>query len=388
MKTESDFNKMIKGKNLLYIPIVSSINRETNLYNLGTDGNINRMITTFIRNNSFDKLTVVLPKNSTNHDFINSFIELSNNKIEIIYSDFFGIHAGEQRSNMFIITNIINELQSVTDGLDTFDFVIGDSQYLLWYLANYNIVDNEKLIFWNYLCSTKEYQRSFTSSLVDITEEIINIVGNVIVTSPNIAKYVEEIKKSSKNIIYIPRFVDRDIYIFGKYDNDLVIDEILNEFKSEKTIPIYLPFRLTDEAYKIDLVVEFINNYNKEAEKNNYKIVLLYSDPNNSGEMDKIIDKYEILQNKNISKYQVSNSRDTFYTIIDHPIGVNIPYFEDLDFANHAAIWEFKDSNANIWVLDKYDGKNMPYYEESDLKLFKTYKMFDKKYHDRFKVYF
>lgn len=376
-RNEEDFNRMIKDKNILYIPIISSINRETGEYNLDSDGNVNRLVTTFSRNNLYASLDIVLPsKHSKEMNILDSFKE-NNPNANFIFSDFFGIHAGEQRSNMFLISNLVNELQRY-QSLDSYDYVIVDSQYLLIYLEKYWYIDRNRLIFWNYLCSTQNYQRSFTAPLVDITKEAINTAKYIIVTSPDLLEYTYEEKynKSDDSLIYISKFVDRKLPEFSNYDSDDNIIKILDNYLENKTIPFYLPFRLTDEAYKIDLVVDFINDYNKEAIKNNYKLSILYSDPNNSGMMEDIKNKYsDVLNNDNIEYCQVSTSRDTFYTIIDHKIGVNIPYFEDIDFANHAAIWEFKDSNANIWVLPKYDGFAMPYYEKSDKSIFKSYRI-------------
>ncbi|MCH5167413.1 MAG: hypothetical protein J1F35_05910 [Erysipelotrichales bacterium] len=375
--SEEDFYNMIKNKKILYIPIVSSINRETGEYNLDSDGNINRLVTAFSINDSFECLDLVLPKKHSKETKILDAFKENNENINFIFSDFFGIHAGEQRSNMFIITNLVNELER-NKSFDSYDYVILDSQYLLIYLNKYNYVDRNKLIFWNYLCSTKKYQRSFTAPFVDITKDAINIAKYVIVTSPDILEFTadEKMDRADDSLFYIPKFVDRKLDIFSKYEEDQEVYDILDSYIESKTIPFYLPFRLTDEAYKMDLVIsDFILPYQSIAEINGYDISLIYSDPNNSGEMENFIEKYPELDKDNIILQKVSPARDTFYTIIDHPIGVNIPYFEDIDFANHAAIWEFKDSNANIWVLPKYDGMLMPYYEKTDTSIFKSYEI-------------
>lgn len=385
---EDDFVEMIKGKSILYIPIVSSINRETNLYNLDSDGNINRLATTFLLYSSYKNLSIVLPKrhDPENTSIVDAFKKdaFIRDKIDIHYSDYFGIHAGEQRANMYLITNLVDELIRAYGDLNkSFDYVIADSQYLLEYLVDYNYADKSKLIFWNYLCSTNNFSRSFTKSLDKITEKIIHKIDHTIVTSPDIYRYVDYLNNmpGAKNtepdsIIYLPIFVDRRLSPFSRYEKDKEISDVLDNCIENNDYVIYLPFRLTDEAYKFETVVKsFIGPINEQAKRNGHLIRILYSDPNNSGIMEEQVQTYEELQDTNIDFVKVSPARNTFYTIIDHQIGVNIPYFEDIDYANHAAIWEFKDSNANIWVLPLYDGMNMPYYEESDKKLFKSYKL-------------
>lgn len=383
--TEKDFDLMLSGKRILYIPIISSINRETNKYNLDADGNVNRFITAFSRCNKWAELQIAIPSNigEGQNTFIQKFIlnKKPYQTLNFIKSKFFGIHAGEQRSDMFIIFNLLNDIRDEVGDLNDFDYIIADSQYLIHYLIWYNIVPKHKIIFWNYLCSTMNYQRSFTSKFVEITKDILGSLAHVIVTSPDLYEYCKEnmapyIVKNPNSLIYLPRFVDRNLEIFREYDPDQEIYDYLDECKKNKDFVIYLPFRLTDEAYKFDRVVkEFIYNINEKAKESDTKVKILYSDPNNSGMMATQIENYkDVLGNLNISYVNVNVDRNTFYTIIDHPIGVNIPYFEDLEFANHAAIWEFKQSNANIWVLDKYD-RNPEYGESDDTSLFKKYKL-------------
>lgn len=58
----SALNDKIKGKNVLVIPIVSSIDRKTGKYNLETDESITRIITTFSYCNSYKSLKIILPE--------------------------------------------------------------------------------------------------------------------------------------------------------------------------------------------------------------------------------------------------------------------------------------------------------------------------------------
>ena len=90
-------DKHMQDKNILYVPIISSINRETNKYNLDSDGNVVRFITFFEHHKNFNTLTILLPKNNESHDIVDRWVK-DNDNIEIIWPDNFGKHAGEQRS--------------------------------------------------------------------------------------------------------------------------------------------------------------------------------------------------------------------------------------------------------------------------------------------------
>lgn len=375
---EKDFSSMISGKRLLYIPIVSSIDRETGEYKLDADGNINRMCTTFLRNHTMEYLILVLPMKAKNarHILDRFEDELSDKAPDVnlrkLYNPYFGIHAGEQRKDMFTIINMLDWIASTVD-LSTFDYIIADSQYLLQFLIDYKNIDQNKLIFWNYLCSTEKNSRSYTKELKHITEEMMIRCGHTIVTSPEICEYAMNILPSYRHdnsIIYIPNFVDVKTETFGKYDVDCETMDKIGQCRSQRKHIIFLPFRLTDEAYQIDLVAEFISKYRKKCQSIDEDAVLMYSDPNNSGMMPQFLEKYKDKIGE-IETINVSSDRNTFYTIINNYVWkVNIPYFENIEYANHAAIWEFKNMNCNVWVLPKFAGRNNPYYESTDTNLF------------------
>lgn len=383
---EDDFNNLIEGKSILYIPIVSSIDRKTNLYNLAADGNINRTITTFLRNDSFKRLTLVLPEHHQQHSgwmlekFNKEVNEMSGAIVEFHYSPYFGIHAGEQRSNPYIIQHMIDELCQRYECLDSFDYVIADSQYLIQYLIEGEYVEKSKIIFWNYLCSTDDKGRSFTDGLKDITLKIMTSNIKMIVTSPDLVKYAcsKVVEHHWHDIFYIPTFMDRDYDTFN-YEPDKEIKEFILQCKSNYSPIIYLPYRLTDEAYQIEKVIDFIECYtnyhwNAMCKTDDIPVMVVYSDPNNSGMMNDLLINSEklakLVNDKKIELNNVSPKREVFYTFIDSKYRVTIPYFEDIEFANHAAIWEFAQSNANVYLLDKFAFKNYPYYEVTQINQF------------------
>lgn len=389
ISNEEDFANLIKDKSILYIPIVSSINRKTDEYNLDSDGNINRTITTFLRCSTYSDLTIVLPSRHRvgSESLLEKFKEEAHENgciVKFHYSPYFGKHAGDQRSNPYIIQNIINDVQSNIGTIDGFDYVIADSQYLIKTLVDDGYVNAQKVIFWNYLCSTETKGRSFTDNLKGITRQVIQSGVKVIVTSPDIAEYVchNISNRYWSDIYYLPVFMDRTFNTFF-YKSDQEIEKFIADCQMKNVPMIYLPFRLTDEAYQIDKVMNFIFNY---VDQHDYvmnsgqipitPVAVIYSDPNNSGMMEEVIFKdyprfKELIDCHEIELKNVSTSRETFYTFIDSRYPVTIPYFEDIAFANHAAIWEFVDSNADVYLLDKFAHGNYPYKRPGDYNTFK-----------------
>lgn len=337
MKEYNFFKHYINDRNILYIPIISCINRDTNEYNLAADGNVNRFITTFSLCDTYKSLTIILPLKHIDgsEEFINKF---KNDKIHIIYSSNFGIHAGEQRNNDEIVNNIFLDIL----GID-FDICIFESQKLGLRLMDYHKIDDKEFIFWNPVSKTKNKSRIFLEGYDTINNIIYDKVNYMIVASPDQVSYYSKISVNFDKLIYLDKLIDRDLKIFD-YKIDELILNVLKEFNNVKIY--YLPFRLSDEGYKLDKVLEYLKN-----EKENY--IVLYTDPNNSH----IIDKFD----DDIRKYfiKVSSDRNTYYTILDY-VDCTILYFEDLEFINHAAIHEFMNSKTKAKVI-VYNQNNNPY---------------------------
>ena len=335
MKRYKEFNEIIKNKNILYIPIISCINRDTNEYNLSADGNVNRFITTFSECHLFNKLTIALPANHINgsEELINKFV---NDKIGIIYCPNFGIHAGEQRNNDEVVESIFNEISNID-----FDICIFESQKLG--LKMMSIYKDKEFIFWNPVSKTDKKTRIFLEGYDEINAEIISKVQYMIVASPDQVEYYSSVEDK---LIYLDKLISRMLSFFNYTKND----EIINQYKDINKKIFYLPFRLSDEGYKFDKVLEYIKNETED-------FIILYTDPNNSH----IIDNLDI--NFKDKFIKVSSDRNTYYTILDY-IPCTIPYFEDLEFINHAAIHEFM-SKYCISNIVLYNQTKNPYNVEN-----------------------
>lgn len=341
MKDIKYFIDLVKDKNILYIPIVSCINRDTQEYNLSSDGNVNRFITTFSYANGFKNLTIFLPSKHIvgSECFINKFCELNNN-VKIKYSDNFGIHAGEQRNNDYITDSILNELNEYINN-DT--IIIFESQLLgLKISKKYN----NNLIFWNPVSETNDKTRDFLCGYKEINDNCLNFSDYMIVASPDQYNYFN----NSEKIIMIDKLIDRDLSIFEYQKND-VYEKILEDISKDTTI-FYLPYRLTDEGYKFNNVIKYIKGY---CNNKFNKVTILYSDPNNSH----IIDNLSISDEFKSRFFKVPTDRNTYYTILDSNVYKIIPYFEDIEFINHASIDEFKMAKNVMVVL--YNQNNNPY---------------------------
>lgn len=368
--------EMVKGKSILVIPIVSSIDRKTREYNLEADGNINRIVTTFAYCNNMESLKFVLPKKRkfVPNDIIDKFANeyYKNTFFSVHYSNNFGIHAGEQRMKKEVYEGLYNELKN---DFNQYDYIFVESQGLAKLMIERSDLGN-KMIFWNYTCEFvkgdgydgPEKSRSFLKGYDKYNKYIMENVNMTILASPEQVEYYRANFGNdfiAYNTIYIPVFIDRNLKVFEQYlEKTPEIEKLLTDLKSneDKLKYVYLPYRLTDEGYQIGDVINYVNYLAKNWK--NKSICILYGDPNNSGYMDKIKDKF----NKSVSFKQVPTDRNTYYALIDdEDLSVIIPYFEDIAYINHASIQEFVNDKAKCLIvvephekLDKWNS-DLPY---------------------------
>lgn len=329
MRTLKDLAKILDGKDVLYVPIVSCIDRDTNEYNLAADGNVNRFITTFSKCNTYKSLTIVLPSKhkKDSENIIESFV--SDNKASIVWVDNFGIHAKDQRLNDDVIEAIYN---SVID--KSFDVSIVESQRLALRM------DYETNIWWNVVSETDKKTRDFLQGYTELNDEVIRYVDYMIISSPDQCEFYHTFEYK---LIYIDELIDRSLKYFD-YEVDEATLEALKDYDGKI---FYLPFRLTDQGYMFDKVLEYIKKYGGE------NCLVLYSDPNKSNVITKLDDPIK-------DRFRlVSVERPTYYTILDK-VKATILYFEDLEFINHAAIHEFLSATCICNVILYRQFKN-PY---------------------------
>lgn len=343
-ETFSRLDGIISGKRILCVPIVSSINRITGEYKLDCDGNINRIVTAFSHADSFENLTIFLPIDYESKDILNYFVRKFNNKVDLVYTPFFGKHAGEQRSKPECFEKTLKLIEN--EYIVNYDYVFVESQYL----GNALISDGyrSKLIFWNNVCEIEVdgyiKSRSFMQGYNNLNRNLVRNCAYTICVSPETTEYWKTFMldegNSETRVLNCPYLIDRDLPYFN-YHVDTELKEYVNSIKSGGYEIIYLPYRMTDEGYQMDKVIEFINNY-----CTTHKVALFYSDPNDSGYIGKV--KPQI--NENIKYVKVSTDRCIYYTLLDCA-NVIIPYFEDIAFVNHASIHEMFNHQTNCTIV-------------------------------------
>lgn len=334
MNKINEFKDLLAGKNVLYVPIISCINRQTGLYDLSADGNVNRFITAFSESVSHKSITIVLPELSTGRDRVDSWAETFG--IKLLYVIPFGKHAGEQRFDRIVVENMLRELAAL-ESTNTYDLYITESQLLTMNL----LLCGKVCVFYNPVSRTESKTRDFLEGYDEYNHIIARKAYKMIVCSPDQYEYFVSHGIKEDSLIYMPRLINRDLPIFN-YEKDNSMIQMLDTLKKCGKKIYYLPYRLTDQGYCIDEVVKWIKNDCAGQDG-----IILYTDPNHSGQAQ------DLLKGSGLKTLNVPTNRDTYYTTIDWEGSVVIPYFEDLTFINHAAIHEFAHFKAKCKVILK-----------------------------------
>lgn len=341
---------LLKNKSILYIPIYSCFNYQTNQLNFKSDGNINRFLSTFYHCNTYKKLDILCPPIGNNKDWFdkvcNDFLKncnlISCNLIQKSAKIERSIEFSYQLLDFFEINNI---------NIKSYDYIICEAQHV--FLRLYNIYGPDKLIYWCPVCATDNKTRDFLEPYKEIDKFIFSIANNVIVASKDQVEYYNKYQFKG-NLIQIESLIDRSLPIF----NYIIDEEIISTIKSYNVdYNIFLPFRLTDKGYQTKQIIDYLFKYSKINNHKNFKV--FYSNPNNC-DIYSFSDNLEQKMWIDNNFIKVSKDRNTYYTIIDH-CNVIIPYFEDIDFIVHAAINEFDLNKCklirNIEDFKKYLNK-------------------------------
>jgi len=327
-------NILLTNKKVLYIPIYSCFDYNTKKLNFKSDGNVNRFLTTFSNINSYKSIDVLCPESGNDINwFYNSFYSITNCNCKIIPSKYIIESAKVQRDISFA-RNILNEVN-----LEDYDLVIAEGQYVvLELLDHYKLLD---VIYWCPVCAIENKTRDFLEPNKALDKYIFSRVEYTIVASDAQVKYIQSLRRNNgvrfTNIIFIETLIDRNLDIFDYEKKDFIIEAINNYNKENKYKIVYLPFRLTDKGYKFDMIIDIL------AYSYNQNVAVLYSNPNNCDVLSLVKGKPAYEQYIKTHFIKVSLDRDTYYTILDY-VDCYIPYFEDTDFINHAAVSEFETS--------------------------------------------
>lgn len=336
-----ELNCLVYNLRVLCIPIYSCFDYKTRNLNFRADGNVNRVLTTFYYVNTYKHLDIMAP--SAGNDiswFIDSVHSISDNRADVVFNDEIHDSSKVQRDLTFA--------KRVSQSIDfsKYDVVICDSQFLTLEILD-NHVDDLQVIYWCPVCAVDGKTRDFLEPHRSIDKYIFSRVDYTIISSKDQFKYIESLRNAMHgdfNItktILIEQLIDRQLSVFDyKVDEDLLVT--LDKYYDWKII--FLPFRLTDMGYNFHGILNYLTQRFKDDD--NCHVCVLYTNPNNC-DIDSLAQDEDELQFIHNRFIQVSKDRNTYYTIIDHG-NVIIPYFEDTQFINHAAIYEFRDSNARV----------------------------------------
>lgn len=351
--------KFISNKSIVYVPIISSIDRDTGNYQLDADGNVARFVTFFIDNSNFSHLTMFLPSNNDGHmSILKNFINrVGEEKVELKFVDDFGIHAGEQRKSPSIVRKMYHNL---VEELSIGDVLVVESQGLAEYMLKYDFTYNT-IIYWCPVHKIDDNKtRDFLEGYDGMNIDLFTRCDCTIVCSPTQNTQVTSIS-GEDHVLYYPKMIDLDTGLFNGEEWD--INEQINVENVTKNIiyqnAYYIPYRLTDMGYKIDKVVDMINS-DKRGD-----IDVYFTDPNNSHQFD--VDIWHF--NDNVKLHKISSSRAMHLAMLQEQ--VTVPYFEDLDFINHATLWEMLNhkSKCNIVITEEQWNLN-PYGLKSNERVF------------------
>ena len=290
-------DEIIKSKNVLFIPIFSMRDRQTNVYNLFADGNMSRIVSK-IKSSDIESATVLIPEKVCNLDKIEEQVKDKNVNFKKCYG--YKENAKQTREEVDdFLTFIDNNLE-----YDSYDVIISEPNFLTYELANRNV----KLVYWCVASKTSTYEPWFVKEYAEIDKLIASKVDTAVLTNSQV-EYLEG--KS---------FVDKNFYDANKFDIKI----------------IFFPFRLTDESYHVKEFVEIINNI-RMCGFNNFRV--LFTDPNNSG----LIEEDEIFK-------KVSCDKELYISILKgKPI---IPYFEDSNNVVHISIYEFMFYECEVIMFE------------------------------------
>ena len=334
-----ELNCLVCNQRVLCIPIYSCFDYKTRKLNFKADGNVNRVLTTFYYVNTYQSLDIMAPSTGNNISwFIDSVHNISDNRANVIFND--EIHSSSK------IQRDLGFAKRVVESIDfkKYDVIICDSQFLTLEILDKHKADVQ-VIYWCPVCAVDGKTRDFLEPHRSIDKYIFSRVDYTIISSKDQLDYINKLRDECQcemtKTILIEQLIDRQLDVFEYSTNeDLLIE--LDKYSDWKII--FLPFRLTDMGYKFNSILTYLTN--KFKDNDNCHVVVLYTNPNNCN-IDSLAKNEDELRFIHERFIQVSKDRDTYYTIIDH-YGVFIPYFEDTRFINHAAIYEFRDSCAQV----------------------------------------
>ena len=344
---EHELSKLIRDLVVAYIPIYSMFDHQTKLVDLGCDGNVNRWMTNFYKSGQVWKKLMVfgpcrdLAKTDEIFKQFKEKLDTNFKNFEYVESSAFGGGAKKQRSTAFP-TELVSQFK---DKLFSADIIIVESQELFGAMLTAKSGGNwsGKLVYWCPVCATSKKTRTFLEAARVADKTCFKTADHVIVATDEQADYARECGVPSEKISVVKEFIDRSLPMFRDYVvDDESLDIVEADIKAGKTC-IYMPFRLSDEGYKIwDIISSVYSKLMKDE-------IAVYTPNLNGASLSELVKlckdnnswlTEEMIQSSLAKFKPISASRDTYYTLIDYCPDLVIPYFEDWKFVMHAAVDE------------------------------------------------
>lgn len=343
---EHELKFLLDNKSVVYIPIYSMFDHQTCLVDLECDGNVNRWMTNLYKSGQTWKKMVVfgpcrdLAKNEVNFETFKSKLDRNFTNLEYVESNAFGGGAKKQRSSSFpkeLIPQFLDKILrcdvAIVESQEMFGALLTAKNARKW---------NGELVYWCPVCATSKKTRTFLESSREADITCFRNADHVIVATDEQASYVRECGVADSKITVAREFIDRTLPMFD-YEIDLNSLGIVSKLIKEDKTCLYLPFRLSDEGYKIWEILDsiYIKLMSGKIEvlapnvngSSFYELVSLCRSNGsnlNDGAIRAALERF----------HPVSPDRKTYYTLIDNCEDLVIPYFEDWKFIMHAAVDE------------------------------------------------
>jgi hypothetical protein len=323
LNLSSYLEKVMDGKKVLLIPMVSMREYGSNIYNLACDGNLNAVIKK-IRSMKSGEVTLTIPKKNKNKEFLYEKFKESKVKVELVETNNYGVNALETRKNKKWL-NFVKQMLSKKK----YDLIVFTPNIIG--TLDFKDVD---VIYWAIVSDTIKTKLSFLNGFGQLDKTFHN-------------KYKMVVSTLNQKKFFPKSIIDNNIFDFSS----IKLKPSKNKFKNI----IFVPFRQSDKYYKVEDIYRILE---KTKKYKNYTI--LYTAPNN------------FVVDTTIPNIRVSNDRESFYSILKY--SPEIFYMCDPDDVIHTSIFEFIYFNCKIHYL-----KNSMFWHKEHKNEYKDFEDFERK---------
>lgn len=351
-------NVFSSNHRILYFPMISMRSHKDDLYDLSSDGNVNRFVANILNfvkaGNKFDCTIVIPSKNDgtiEGQQMIEKFQHYAESNVKIIeYEEFPKGGTSVERSlkGGKLLCKLFNKLVYG----ESYDYVIYEGNYFGVAIEQLKHSDSKNFnfssVYWCPVSNTKITKPYFLQKFAEVDKELVKFADLVVVATESQKEYFSEYTDANR-IEVNSMLSDPSLEIFSFEENIALVNSIKEHAKNKSVI--YFPFRLTDKGYHIEYVLKLLSDIDKD-------FLFVYTDPNNSGYIETKKNEF-----KNIEFMKVSTDRSDYYSILKF-VDCVIPYTECDDIL-HASKAELEYFNCKMI-------KSLTFDEKQDLEFIKN----------------